>query len=40
MRYCVFLLLAAAAMAQDTKTYVYDVNGNPSVFTETRISVW
>lgn len=36
MRYCVFLLLAAAAMAQDTKTYVYDVNGNPAVFTETR----
>lgn len=36
MRYCVFLLLAVAAMAQDTKTYVYDVNGDPSVFTETR----
>lgn len=35
MRYCVFLLAVLAASGQESKTYVYDVNGDPSLYTET-----
>jgi hypothetical protein len=36
MRFLVFLVLTVAAWGQESKTYVYDVNGNRSVDTEVR----